>query len=136
MSLDIGLDSSGDLPARTAILSGTDTTVQRIRRRLQTHRGEFLADKSVGVPWASWVASRRFPLDEAAAWIRAEIETCPGVVRVDEITSAQDGEAVVFTGTVVLLDATVRFELLPVGAPGTPNRSASFRLLTGPGRRS
>ncbi len=132
--LDVQL-IDGDLPERTKILTGNDVVIQRIGRRLQTHLGEYLSDKSVGVPWASWVAIRPFPINEASAWLRAAIETCPGVVRLDDWTGEMSGSTATFTGTVITSSGAVPIQLLPLGAPGSGNTSASFRLLTGPGRR-
>ena len=135
MPIDLALSASGDLPERLSLVSGSDTTLQRVRRRLLTHLGEVLTDSSLGVPWMTWVASRRFPLDAATAWLRAQIETCPGVVRLDDWTGAQDGEAATFTGTVVTSSGAIPIELRPLGSPGAPNTSGSFRLLTGAARR-
>lgn len=128
--LDVEL-IDGDLPERTRLIIGADVTLQRVGRRIQTHLGEYLADKSVGVPWATWVASRRFDVDAAAAWLRAAIESCPGVVRLDDWVGAQSGETVTFTGTVVTTDGSAPIVAAPFGSPGGGNTSGSFHLVIG-----
>ena len=128
--LDVEL-IAGDLPERTKIITGNDVVLQRIGRRLQTHLGEYLSDSSIGIPWATWAASRRFDLEAASAWLRAEIESCPGVVRLEDWTGVKDGESVTFTGSVVTTDGSAPIEVAPFGSPGGGNTSGSFRLVIG-----
>jgi hypothetical protein len=120
---------AGDLPERTRIITGNDVVLQRLSRRLQTHLGEFLADKTVGVPWADWLAVRRFDIDTATAWLRASIETCPGVVRLDDWVGVRDGDTATFTGTVVVSDGSAALTVTNMGDPGSGNTSGSFRLV-------
>ena len=132
--MDLALTSNGDLPGRLKLVDGADAIAQRVGRRLKTHLGEVLADSSRGNPWNDWLLTRPFPLDAASAWLRASIESCPGVIRLDDWSGAQDGRTVTFTGSILTASGSIAIELLPLGAPGAPNTSASFRLVTGPGR--
>lgn len=128
--LDVQI-TAGDLPERTRIITGNEVILQRLGRRLQTHLGEYLSDSSVGVPWADWLSVRRFDVDAAAAWLRAAIETCPGVVRLDDWTGVRDGDSATFTGSVVTSDGSTPFVVTNIGAPGSGNTSGSFRLVIG-----
>lgn len=97
---DVGLDPiTGDLPVFTRHITGADLVRQRIRARLGTFRGEWILDESDGLPFLEWRASKPLDLEGIRAVVQAEIEDCPGVLRVDDLTVSFNAE----TQTVALV---------------------------------
>lgn len=104
-SVDVGL-VDGDLPAFCRHITGDALTAQRLRLRLLQYSGDWLLDRAAGVPWLDWTQAKPPPLAEIEATLRREIETTPGVRRVDELRAAWDATArrVTVTATAVLDD--------------------------------
>lgn len=130
-NIDVGLDpDSGDLPDVSSFISGFDLILQRIRRRLGTYLGEWLADGKVGLPYFRWIAQK--PPDVAAigAKLRAEIETTPGVARVKDWVGSFDRSTrtLTFTCTVQTTYGDAKIVIVPLGQPGAGNVNPSNRL--------
>lgn len=85
--MDVGLED-GDLPAFCRFIQGEDETIQRLRLRMLQHRGDWILDRSAGLPYLDWGQLRSPPLEQIRAAIQVEIETCPGVERVERIDVA------------------------------------------------
>jgi len=100
MSFDVKLDENGDIYAQTRYVDGTELVVQRIENRLLTHRGEYILDTRVGLPYQTWLAQKPVPLEEIADAVRFEIETTPGVEAIESFEADLDGRTVEITGRV------------------------------------
>ncbi len=82
--LDVALDESGDLPAGgTRLITGRELVAQRIRMRLSRFLGEELLNQALGLPFLDWRAIKPPPVAEIGAVVRREVETIPGVTRVE-----------------------------------------------------
>lgn len=89
---DIGLDSSGDLPVHFGLITGIDLIAQRISVALRLHRGEWLQDVRVGLPWLEWVQIKPPPLSAISAALRSTVLGVPGVLEVTRYTATHDVE--------------------------------------------
>ena len=130
-TFDVQLDDDGDLPVRTRHVSGFDLIVQRVGRRLRTVRGEWLADKDVGLPYFGWFEQKPPNVASIGAVIRKEIETTPGVVRVEDWSGAldRDTRTLTYSGTIRTRDGDASVILRPFGDPRTGNRGPHLRLV-------
>ena len=128
---DVGLDAENDLPVRTAHVTGLDLIVQRIRRRLQTVSGEWLGDKTIGLPFFEWFQQKPPKVNAIGALIRRAIETTPGVARLDDWSGSFDPStrALTFSGTIRTTDGDVAMSIQPIGSPRAGNLNPSLRLV-------
>lgn len=130
MSIDVGLDETGDLPHFTRHISGPAVTLQRLALRLKTFLGEWILDASVGIPYLDFIAQKPPRLNEIGAFIRREIETTPGVIAIDEFASTHDAEArrITFTVTIRIEDSPelVVVEVFPRGVSGNSSPAVLF----------
>lgn len=85
---DILLNEDGDLPERPRLVRGPEIVAQRIRRRLLMHRGEWLLDRRVGVPYARWRERKPPRLENISALVRDLITGTPGVVALHDFRAA------------------------------------------------
>lgn len=131
---DIGLDDDHDLPVVCRHITGIDLVIQRVRRRLLTHYGEYIGDRRKGLPYLAWAQQKPPRTDAIGAVLRAAITSTPGVVRVSDWSGTFDvaTRALTFTGTIHTSFGDVAATLLPFGTPGTGNRNAVFSLLVTP----
>src|SRR5690554_1576648 len=111
----------GDLPVRPTLVRGPQLVAQRIRRRLLLHRGEWILDRRVGVPYVRWREQKPPRLENISAFVRGLITTTPGVVRLTEFKAAfaqgvveisgrifvAGGEELTFEGTTSLDESNV-----------------------------
>ncbi len=110
MPLDVQLDETGDLPHITRHISGVELTIQRVTIRLNLSLGEFLLDQTKGINYLAIVAQRPVDIEATGAIVRDQIETTPGVSRIDDFEASTapspDGVGLVlrFTGRVVVED--------------------------------
>jgi hypothetical protein len=131
MSFDILLDDDGDLPAHPMHGTGLDLLVQRIDRRVRIHRGEWMLDASVGLPFVQFRAQKPPQVEAIGALIRREIEDVPGVTRVETITGTYDQaqQHLSYEARVLIEgDAAVELVVEPFGEPGG-NRTPVVRLV-------
>lgn len=128
---DVGLDSTGDLPARTGHITGLTLTRQRVDMRLRTFLGEYIADKSRGLPFFAWMQQKPPQVASIGALLRREIETTPGVARVEEWTGGHDPDTreLTYTCTVKTVDGDLTLLVAPLGDPGFGNWNNAFRLV-------
>ncbi len=126
---DVGLNANGDLGAFNRIIVGRDLVLQRIGIRLRTFLGEWILDSRKGLPFLAWIAKK--PPDPAAigAVVRKEIETTPGVLRVDSFTSVfvPATQEITITCTIYTDEGEVDATISPLGR--TTNRNPSLVLL-------
>lgn len=123
MSYDVQL-IDGDLPAVTQHITGNDLTVQRLTLRLGTFLGEWVLDTSVGLRYVEWLQQTPPRVDEIGADLRREVETTPGVVRVDNWLGSYDGRTLSFSADVVVDDGTVLSLVVVPPAISAGNTSA------------
>lgn len=131
-NIDVGLDPvTGDLPEVATLINGFDLIIQRVRRRLRTYLGEWLADRSVGLPFFAWIAQKPPDVDAIGASVRAAIETTPGVARVIDWQGAFDTSTrtLTYSCTLQTLQGDARLTIIPLGEPGAGNTNASHRLV-------
>ena len=130
---DVGLDEDNDLPARTQHISGFELVVQRIRRRLQTVKGEWLGDVAVGLPFFEWFQQKPPQVDAIGALIRAAIESTPGVARLADWAGELDVDtrALTFGGTIHTSDGDATIVVRPLMDPRGGNVNSALRLVIG-----
>ncbi|HSH00109.1 MAG TPA: hypothetical protein VLB27_08670 [candidate division Zixibacteria bacterium] len=98
---DVLLDPAGDLPISPVHVTGIRRIAQKIRLRLLTHRGEWLKDTTIGVPYQEWILDLMDDIPTIGGFIRQTIESCPGVLRVEGFTCVKSGETVSVSATIV-----------------------------------
>ena len=82
---DVKLDPlTGDLPLFTEFITGNEVIRQRLENRFATHLEGWFLDQTVGIPYIDWIGTKPVPIGEISAKFRTEIESTPGVVRVDD----------------------------------------------------
>lgn len=125
MTIDVLLDSTGDLPNSTVLGRGIDVIAQMIRIRLNQHLGEWFADVRKGLPWIDWKQAKPFPLVDASARIRIEVEQTQGVVRVEDWTESFDPATrrATFSGTAITDEGELSFVINPYQDQTDHNRS-------------
>ena len=123
-NIDFLLDEDGDLPINGVLVEGDLVTLQRISRRLNLFRGEWIIDGSKGLPFLAWLAQKPPNVDSIGAEILNEILTTPCVATVISFASTFDFEnqRVLISGTVILDSrAAAEFEFAPkLGANSLP----------------
>lgn len=85
---DILLNDDGDLPERPTLVRGPEIVAQRIRRRLLMHRGEWLLDRRVGVPYVRWRERKPPRIENISAFVRDLITGTPGVLALHDFRAA------------------------------------------------
>mgnify|MGYP000879999910 FL=1 len=83
---------TGDLAVsggRLALVSGVEAVRQRLKTRLSLWRGEWVLDRTVGVPYLTQVLGK-IPRSTVEAVLRSVITTCPGVARLDTFALTVD----------------------------------------------
>lgn len=124
MTIDVLLDSDGDLPARTVMSRGMAITAQRISLRLHRHLGEWFEDTTAGIPWMEWKQAKPFPLADASARLRQTVEETPGVIRVEDWTDDYDGlGAASFSGVAICEEGELDFTISPFDDETSHNRT-------------
>ena len=88
VTTDLALDADHDLPVYSRQVSGLDLLQQRLWLRLALHQGEVLSDRTKGLPWVPWLSTRPVPLALVRSRIRREVESCPGVLSVSDVTAS------------------------------------------------
>lgn len=121
----IALTSDGDLPAvaQRVRLDTLDQIAQRIRVRLLTHRGEWLPDRRVGLPYYRWSQTRPAPVDLVVQAMQAACVAVPGVVSAAlEGTFSQASRSIIITGSVVVQEGQITITYTAPDAAGDPPR--------------
>lgn len=123
MSLDILLDSTGDLYPTTRLGTGDEVTAQRCRVRLQMHRGEAIYDQAMGLPFVDLLAARPFDMAGLLVLVQLQLVAVPGVVAIEDLAGSQAGEVITVTGTVRLDGGEAVPVSLTLGGGRAPNLS-------------
>jgi len=79
---DVLLNDDGDLPRDPQLVNDHRVTVQRARAALGLFQGEWLPDRTAGLPWLKWLRQTPLPLGEIEAATRAELAGVTGVAEV------------------------------------------------------
>lgn len=127
------LDDDGDIPVFTRHVEGIEATAQKVRTRLLTHPGEWVLDKTVGLPFLSWLSVKDPPVGQIAAQVQAEIEDIDSVIRVEDMLAVFDPatEQITITGNVFTEDGQLAVVVVP-GPSGNSNPFAVSLITVGP----
>lgn len=98
---DVKLTSEGDIYPQTVYVDGIEYILQRVRIRLNTHLGEWILDTRAGMPWRRWLDTKPAPVDQVRDFVRREIESTPGVIRVSGLEADMDGREVKVSGDII-----------------------------------
>ena len=115
---DVQLDNNGDIPIRTAYITGPDLVRQRIRIRLNTWRGEWFLDQRLGLPFLEWKQQKPPDVDVIRALIQREIRTTPGVVGVANLEVSLVQGRIEITGRITVEDVTLDLSAEILGPQG------------------
>lgn len=130
MSIDVLLDTDGDLAPISHLGTGDDVTAQRVGIRLAIVRGECPLDQQMGLPVLEWLAEKPVDLLRVSADVRALVEGCPGVAALENLEVEQVDEEIVITGTIRSSLTSAAIPLIHRVGPGGPNLSIGSGLLT------
>ena len=123
MSLDILLDTDGDLFPTTRLGTGAEVAAQRCRVRLQMHKGEAIYDQAMGLPFVDLLSARPFDMAALLVLVQLQLVDVPGVVSIEDLAGSQVGDVVTVTGTVRLDGGQVAAVSLTLGGGQAPNLS-------------
>ena len=130
ITYDVGLDEDGDLQVHNYPVTGLALVLQRVRLRLLTFLGEWILDASKGLPFLRWIATK--PPDAAVigAVVRREIETTPGVLRVEEYTCTwiPAEQRIAIAGNVITAAGELTIAVSPLGT--RTNRNPGLSILS------
>jgi hypothetical protein len=94
---DLALDTIGDIALTTvgsvraaSMVTGPDALRQKLRLRLSLGAGEYVLDRTVGMPLFSQIFSRTSGRAVAESVYRRAIATCPGVRSLDSLRLTVD----------------------------------------------
>lgn len=128
--MDAALDSDGDLSDGFDRLTDPLAAIaQRIKIRLEGHRGSWPYDTGAGMPYDAWRQQKPTRPQEIAAALRREILATEGVLRIDDWETALNTEArsLSVSCTVIATDGAIGLEFVPIGA-SDGNHFPSLRL--------
>lgn len=126
MTPDILMGSDGDLPAFTRHVRGVEITEQRIRVRLETHRGDWPLDTRAGISWTRYLGQKPPDLAALAAEIALEVAATPGVSSIEDLSWTQEGEA----ASIQLYARLATGERVPVSVT-PPGRAGNLSIVVG-----
>lgn len=79
-----------DLPPVGEVLTGARLVLQRVRLRINTHRGEVLRDAALGLPYLEWAETMPAPVSAITSALIQEIIETPGVSSVRDQRASFD----------------------------------------------
>ena len=101
MSFDLELIDD-DLTPDAELVTGALYVVQAVGELAAMHRGEWLLDRRVGLPFVAWLAAKIPDVAAVAAELERQIRAVPGVLRTEDVVAQ-------FTaGRVISIRLTVR----------------------------
>lgn len=83
---DLAIEADGSM----ALISGPAEVAQKLRVRLRWFKGEWFMDGRLGTPYFQEILRHHPDADLIRAIFRKILEGCPGVARVDSLTSDWD----------------------------------------------
>lgn len=91
---DLAADAGDDLyfeRGDLVLVAGADGILSEIKARLQTWRGEWFLDKSIGVPYLETILVKNPNFSAVRAVFRSELLATAGVTRVAKLDLTFDG---------------------------------------------
>ena len=130
MSFDVGLDSNGDLPVVTQHITGIDLIAQSMSIALKLHRGEWLLDERVGLPFLEWIQIKPPPFDTITAEVRRTMEGIDGVTAVENLVRVfdRDTQELTFTADIITEEGRISATVSPFGTAGNRNPAITLYL--------
>lgn len=119
---DLELTADGRMPIYPRLVTGREKVRQALLIAMRTHRGEWLADVTRGLPFAQWTSTLIDNVQVIGGVIRQEIASVAGVQEVTSFRIDRRGRTITATATVRLvgeeLDFGIGVENLEVGPHG------------------
>jgi hypothetical protein len=134
MSLDVLLDTDGDLAPVSHLGTGDAVTLQRVAIRLSIMRGECPLDQQMGLPVIEWLRTKPVDLLRVSADVRKLVEACPGVAALENLDVVQVEEEIRITGLVRSSLTGAAVPLIHRVGPGGPNLALGLLSHLRPGR--
>lgn len=127
---DYLLPLNGNLNPNARAAEGDALVIQKIRRRLLTHRGERPGLRQLGLPFLGWLAVVAPNLADVQARVQAEIIQVAGVREVRDLSVAQNGRSIDISATILLSSGRrARLRFVPTGEDsGNSNPAISLIL--------
>lgn len=87
---DVGLEADLDLPLNwtTSMISRRELIQQRVRIALSTHLGDFILDKTKGLPFILWIDTKPAPALAVLSRVVEVLLEIPGIARVEDAVSS------------------------------------------------
>lgn len=132
--IGIRLTDTGDLPKVSAFVDGLESIANKAAVRLQTHAGEWILDKNVGLPFIDWTQQKNPDTGAMAAIVIAELLGIEGVTRVSEVEHSIDAESrrVTIAGKVFTRYGELKVTFAPT--PSQKNSSPGVIISSGSGQ--
>lgn len=92
----------GDLPSHPRLISGVELIAQRIRIRLQIHRGEWLLNRRLGLPYLRWRGEKPPRVQSIGSRVREAVRTTPGVLDIRDFRVQLIERRAIITGIIVV----------------------------------
>lgn len=131
MSVDVGMNSDGDLPLRPLYITGVELIQQRLTTRLRTFRGEWIEDFVQGLQFFDWIEFSPFPEVAVRDSVILECVDCPGIASATVQSSSYDTSTRTFTMTVsARLDPLLSEDTRATITIELPNRESARAVIT------
>lgn len=89
MSFDLELIDD-DLTPDAELVTGALYVVQAVGELAAMHRGEWLLDRRVGLPFVAWLSAKVPDVAAVAAELERQIRAIPGVIRTEDTIATFD----------------------------------------------
>lgn len=94
---------------------------------LQLHRGEWLLDRRVGLPYLRWRGQKPPRLQSVASRVRKTIRDLPGVDDVWRLRATLEERTIAVTGTIVVADEEIELRAV-LSQAGNTSPTISMNL--------
>lgn len=113
-----GLDATGKrFSVPLVMVTGALSVLTRVQVRLQTQRGSWPDDVSLGLPWREWQERGRIPTIEIEAAVRRQVARVSGVLEVVSVSATTVGDDLSVAVTFRFLDEGGTISTAVVGDP-------------------
>lgn len=133
--IGLKLQADGDLPVVSGFVDGIEAVANKVAARLRTHVGEWILDRTAGLPFIEWTQQKAPDTGAIASIVVAEILDTEGVVRVSNVVHSLDRAT---RKVSVSANVFTSFGELSVSVSPSPSQSNSASAvivsLTGSGR--
>lgn len=107
MSVDIRLTEDGDIYNQNSFIRGYEEVIQSVIIRMERHRGEWILDETVGIPYVEWFGVKVGVTNETIEdLIRAELLDVRGVLAVRELAVEKRDRTYVLEAVIDIEDET------------------------------